>query len=632
MSNINITPDRLEEGSSDGEPRVSASTAPSRLQPLADWLDDRTGYKAFLHEALDEPIPGGARWKYVFGSALTATFMIQLVTGLLLMTSYSPGSSTAWGSVFYISNVMSFGWFLRGIHHFGSQAMVILLVLHLIQVVWAGAYRAPREMNWWFGIALMFITLGFSLTGYLLPWDQKGFWATKVATKIAGGAPVLGPYVEKVIIGGSEYGNQTLTRFYGLHVGLLPALLVVTLAAHVALFRKHGVTAPANAQGVERFWPKQVFMDMAASFVVFGILVALVLWEGGANLDAPADPSSENYPARPEWYFLSLFQLLKKFPGKLEILGTMVVPGAIMTVLFLLPLLDRVLPRKFAHFLACAFIFAVVGAAGYLTVEAMRSDAGDARFQESRKLADVARNRALSLASAGIPPDGAQYLLLRDPLARGKPILEQKCLGCHTYGGEGSGGKSAADKGADLKDFGTRAWILGLLKTPDAPAYTLKARGKVLDGMSGEWKASSALEDKELEDVADFVATFAAIPAGTTVEDWASDPKVQKHAGYKGFVEECLNCHRVGNLGSEAKSRQAPDLFAYGSAQWMARMIREPGSKHTYGFLGKRQPMPSFDEAQMSENDLKTVIRYLKNDYPGATASATAAESPEPKK
>jgi ubiquinol-cytochrome c reductase cytochrome b subunit len=571
-----------------------------------------------LHEALDEPIPGGARWRYVFGSALTATFFIQLATGLFLMTTYSPSSTTAWGSVFYISRSMDSGWFLRGIHHFGSQAMVVLLILHLLQVVLAGAYRAPREINWWFGIALLFVTLGFSLTGYLLPWDQKGFWATKVATKIAGGAPIVGPYVEKAIVGGPQYGNLTLTRFYGLHVGILPALLIICLAAHVALFRKHGVTAPAKAQGMDRFWPKQLFMDMAASAIVVAVVVGLVLWEGGANLDAPADPSSENYPARPEWYFLSLFQLLKKFPGRLEIVGTMVVPSAILVVLLLLPLLDRLLPKRAAHFLACAFVFALVGSAGYLTAEAMFQDAHNEKFQASRNLADEASKRAWRLARDGVPPDGAQYLLLRDPLTHGRPLLEQKCLGCHTFGGGGTGGDGAPDKGGDLRNFGTKRWILGLLQDPTAPPFRLKAQGKVLTGMK-EWKEGSALEEAELASVAEFVARFSRIPADMTFEDWSANPRLQRHPGYKPFVEECLNCHRLGNLGAESKNRQAPDLFAYGSPQWIARMVRHPSWKVNYGFLGKRQPMPSFDQAQMTENDLTTIVRYIRDDFVGAT-------------
>ena len=167
------------------------------FKQLADWLDDRSGYRHLMKEALDEPITRRRRWHYVFGSALTVIFMVQVFTGLLLMTSYSPSSSTAWGSVFFISHEMWGGWFVRGVHHFAAQAMVVLLVMHLLQVLLAGAYRRPRELNWWFGMALLFLTLGFSLTGYLLPWDQKGYWATKVATNIMGGRPASGPIFKK---------------------------------------------------------------------------------------------------------------------------------------------------------------------------------------------------------------------------------------------------------------------------------------------------------------------------------------------------------------------------------------------------------------------------------------------------
>jgi len=581
---------------------------------LADWLDTRTGYRALMHEALEEPIPGGARWKYVFGSALTSTFMIQLVTGLLLMLSYSPSSSTAWGSVFFIEYKMAMGSIVRGIHHFGSQAMVVLLAMHLIQVLLAGAYRAPREVNWWFGMVLMFLTLGFSLTGYLLPWDQKGYWATKVATNIAGGAPVLGPFIQKLVVGGTQYGNQTLTRFYGLHVGVLPTLLVLCLAAHIALFRKHGITAPRKAQGMGRFWPEQVFMDTVASVAVLGVLVFLVISEDGANLDAPADPSSANYPARPEWYFLSLFQMLKYFPGEYEILGAIAIPTAIMVVLLLLPLLDRVLPGRIAHFLACAFVFALVGGAGYLTVEAWREDGANQKFRADRAEADVARKRAITLAGdekVGIPPDGAAYVLLRDPLFHGRAVLDRKCLGCHVYDGKGVGEQSAAD----LKDFGSRGWIRGLLENPQAPAYF----GKVpqCDGMA-EWKKNSKLSPKQLDDVADFVATFAKIAPGTTPQEWLEDPKVAEHPGLAPFQADCATCHIMEGLSeTEAGPREAPKLFAWGSPQWIARMIHKPGAPDLYGYLDKKDQMPAFAD-QLSANDTETLIRYLRNDYPGA--------------
>jgi ubiquinol-cytochrome c reductase cytochrome b subunit len=590
------------------------------LDQLANWLDDRTGYRAILHEALEEPIPGGARWRYVFGSALSTTFTIQLVTGLLLMCSYSPSSSTAWGSVFYLNNEMTLGWFLRGIHHFGSQAMIVLLAMHLLQVLVAGAYRSPREVNWWFGMALMFLTLGFSLTGYLLPWDQKGYWATKVATNIMGGAPVLGPYLQKIVVGGADYGNQTLTRFYGLHVGVLPTLFVLCLAAHVALFRRHGLTPPRDVhrRPAGKFWPEQLFMDAVASVAVFGVLLYLVLSEGGANLDAPADPSSSDYPARPEWYFLSLFQMLKLFPGKREVIGTIVIPTAIMVVLFLIPLFDRVLPGKLAHFLACCFVFALVGGAGYLTNEAWNADAHDKQFQAARAKADEARKRALALAGdpeVRIPPEGSAYVLLRDPLYHGRAVLEQKCLGCHFYEDKGMGTQTASN----LKDFGSRAWVRGLLDRPKSDTYF----GKIpqCDGMA-EWQKSSKLSPKQLDDVADFVASFATIPADMTPDEWLNDPKynVANHPGQEPFVKECGECHVVEGL-TEGGTRDAPKLFAWGSPQWIERMIHKPGAPDLYGYLEKKDQMPSFAD-QLTENDFTTVVRFLKGRYPGATEAS----------
>ena len=594
------------------------------IKQLADWLDDRTGFRELMKEALDEPIPGGARWRYVFGSGLTVVFMVQFFTGVLLMTSYSPSSSMAWASVFYISHEMWWGWFIRGVHHFAAQAMVVLLVLHLLQVLWAGAYRRPREFNWWFGMALLFLTLGFSLTGYLLPWDQKGYWATKVATNIMGGAPVAGPYLQKIVVGGPDYGNQTVTRFYGLHVGVLPALLVLCLAAHIALFRRHGITAPPGAENkpTAKFWPEQLFLDTLFCVAVVGVVVFLVLAEGGANLDAPADPSSSDYPARPEWYFLSLFQMLKLFPGDREIIGTIVIPTALVVVMMLLPFLDRILPRKLAHFLACGFVFAVVGGAGFLTVQAMRADAADSAFQEARKKADAARQRAIYLAGlpdVGIPPDGSAYVLRRDPLTQGRNVLERRCLGCHFFEGKGAGTQTASD----LAHFGSRAWVRGLLEQPASSTYF----GKVakFDGMA-EWKKSSKLSPKQLDQVADFVASFAAIPDDMTPDDWASSPGVSDHPGLASFQNECGKCHVVDGLATEGGLRDAPKLFGWGSPWWLARMIRKPRSSDKYGFLDEKQEtqMPAFGPDQIIASDLNALVRYLKDDYVKPAAGATA--------
>jgi len=501
--------------------------------------------------------------------------------------------------------------------------MVVLLVLHLVQVLWAGAYRRPREFNWWFGMALLFLTLGFSLSGYLLPWDQKGYWATKVATNIMGGAPFIGPFLQKVVVGGVDYGNQTVTRFYGLHVGVLPVLLVLCLVAHIALFRRQGITPPRDNpdRPTALFWPEQLFMDTAFCAAVLGVVIVLVLSEGGANLDAPADPASGDYPARPEWYFLSLFQMLKFFPGSREVLGTIVIPTALLVVMLLLPFLDRVLPGKVAHFLACGFVFAVVGAAGLLTVQAMVDDGRDRTFQAGRKQADLARRRAIFLAGspdAGIPPDGSAYILRRDPLTQGRSVLERRCLGCHVFEGKGSGTQTASD----LSRFGSRSWIRGLLADPVSSSLF----GKVakFDGMA-EWKKSSKLSAQQLDLVADFVASFAAIPDDQTPDDWLNSPGVSDHPGLAPFQKECGTCHVIDSF-TEGGIRDAPKLFAWGSPHWIARMVRNPRSSDKYGFLDEKQPnqMPAFGADQLTSSDLDVVVRYLKDDYVKAVTAKNA--------
>ena len=582
---------------------------------LADWFDQRIGYRPLVQGVLDGPIPGGARWRYTLGVALATALFIQFVTGVLMMFTYVPSPEMAWGSVYFINERMLLGWFVRGLHHFGSQATVVVLGLHLLQVLIAGAYRAPRETNWWIGLVLMVLILGLGATGYQLPWDQKGYWSTKIAANFAGGVPVIGEAARKVAVGGTEFGYQTLTRFFALHVAVMPGLVVFLLTIHVILFHRYGVTAPRSERPVTRYWPEQAFKDATASFIFTAGLAAIVLFFRGATLDAPADPSSADYPARPEWYFLPMYQMLKHFPGDREVIGTVVIPGAIMAVMFLLPFLDRILPGKLAHFLACCFVFALFGGAGYFIYESLKADASDPGFKIARDKADMAMERALTLANdpnVGVPPDGATYLLLRDPLYHGRSVFEAKCLGCHVFDGKGVGTQVASD----LKDYGSRAWLRGMLEAPSSPRYF----GKVpkCDGMA-EWKKGSKLSAKELDDVADFVASFAKIKPDTTVEEWQNEPGVAEHPGLKPFQKECGTCHVIEGL-SEGGVRDAPQLFAWGSRQWLARMIRKPGATDMYGFLDATDQMPPFAE-QLSENDVNTVIRYLGNDYSGAPAS-----------
>lgn len=658
---------------------------------LFDWFDHRTGFRKLRDAMLLEHIPGGARWRYVWGSTLVFVFMIQLITGVLLMTAYSPGDSTAWGSVYFIQYEMDFGWLIRGLHHFGSQTMVVLLGLHMLQVVIAGAHLPPREINWWLGLALLGVTLGLSLTGYLLPWDQKGYWATQVATNIMGHMPVIGPFIQKVFVGGPEYGHHTLTHFYALHVGILPPTLIVLVVAHIAVFRRHGVTAPPNAQGEDMFWPAQAFRDLVVSLIIFGIMLALVVFGGhgnkideptpddayeqaakagraglGANLDAPADPDTAGYPARPEWYFLFLFQLLKYFPGDQEIIGTAVIPMGVGALLFLLPLLGYGRMRKFGHFMGVLVIVALLAGVGVLTLLALADDSPDGvlgfrpsdpekskKFQEDLVKAEKEAHRAVTLARQGIPEEGARELLRKDPWLRGENLFKQNCAVCHKYTVDppehGFAGFVKGDfKAPDLGGFASEKWIRGLLENPGDNKYFghtkltgMKNWRKAIDKEDrADWKEQlkpDAFKKKVAEQDAEFdlLARFLADQA---------KPKEKRDAalfndGIKAFFKEgsCSKCHHVAG-GKGKGGRRGPDLTGYGSQEWIRLMIMSPSHPTRYGEkntmpafrnldgpgaevhdLAFRETMqevdPNVQVVNLSDIDRELIIRWMTKDY-----------------
>jgi ubiquinol-cytochrome c reductase cytochrome b subunit len=271
----------------------------------------RTGWTMLKQALFLEPLPGGSRWAAAFGSLLLFAFMLQVITGILLSMNYAPSVDTAWLSVKFIQEEVPLGIFIRALHHWGSSAMVILLLFHLVQVVVWGAYKKPRELTWMVGVLLLFCTLGLAFTGYLLPWDQKAYWATKVGLGIASTTPFIGDSLKTLLQGGPQMGNLTLTRFFSIHGFILPGVLILLLVVHLYLFRLHGVTPPwwLSAEQVkateEPFWPKQLLKDGVVWFV---FLVGLAVWcyHWPAPLEAQADPS-QPYEARPEWYFMFCF-------------------------------------------------------------------------------------------------------------------------------------------------------------------------------------------------------------------------------------------------------------------------------------------------------------------------------------
>ncbi len=314
---------------------------------VARWLEDRTGYRGIRKHLLDEPLPAGTGWWFTLGSLLLFGLSLQIVTGIALALFYAPTPDHAWDSVRYITTNVRGGAFLRGLHHWGASLVVVAAVLHMVRVLFFGSYKKPRELNWLVGLLLLQVILAFGLTGYLLPWDQRAYWATVVTINIARLTPMLGDMVAVVLQGGADIGALTLTRWYAVHVMVLPAVLVVLIVVHLYLMRRHGISGPVTPRigSSQMFFPHQAARDLTVA-VIGGVLLATLAWRGAPALEPMADPTSSDYIPRPEWYFLGLFQLLKYFPGRLEVIGALVVPGLVMTFLALLPWIDRARGRE----------------------------------------------------------------------------------------------------------------------------------------------------------------------------------------------------------------------------------------------------------------------------------------------
>ena len=672
------------------------------MNSLYRWVEDRTGITALMHEALFERVPGGARWRYVWGSTLVFAFAVQMITGLFLWMSYSPSSQTAWESTYYIQHEMQFGWLLRGLHHYMAQTMIVLLVLHLMQVVIDGAYRAPREFNFWLGLILMQVVLGLALTGYLLPWDQRGYWSTGVATSLMSLVPFVGEHVQKLVIGGSDYGHHTLTRFFALHAGLLPAVLIGFLVLHVAIFRKHGIhPKKLDPKKDCYFWPDQVLKDAVACLavlcaVLFCIFMPLIFGDVtlaeakadpgahlGAHLTAPADASNKFSAARPEWYFLFLFQFLKFFHGEdAERIGALYIPGAVMGVLFLMPILGR---WKLGHRFNIAFLFILMGGAGFLTAQAWFDDnmaavnrnvdfipgfkktpekvKASEGYIEAVRDAEEEAHRAVELVSSekGIPAAGAVSLLRGDAKTQGHRLFKEKCASCHNYSeGEGKGIYSKSSSAPNLYEFGSTKWIAGVLSPEqiDGPDYFGNTKHKKGDMsgfvhdeyvQAGKTDAEKKAIQEEIQAVSAALAKVAGIEGRMLYETPELTTKRINELITKGneilnSEEKCAQCHKVGDKferfvapakkageADEDPTFAAPDLRGYGSREWLTEFIADAAHPQFYGTRNDRMPAFAKDRKdsknnQLSENELKMLVEWLRGEwYKKSRGSETAA-------
>jgi quinol-cytochrome oxidoreductase complex cytochrome b subunit len=320
-----------------------------------DWLDERldlSDVRHFLHEK-SVPVHTHEIWYYLGGMTLFL-LGVQIFTGILLLLYYRPSAAEAYESVQFIVTEVRFGWLIRNVHSWSANLLIGLAFAHLFSVFFLKAYRKPRELTWVSGVLLLFLMLGFGFSGYLLPWNELSFFATKVGTGIAGGVPVVGHFALRFLRGGDDVTGATLSRLYGLHVAVLPLITTALVALHLLFVQRQGMSVPISIEqrvrGGERlrqmkFFPNYVLRDVLAWYVVVAILAALAAfypWELGRK----ADPFAVVPPGiRPEWYFLAMFHTLKMLPSHIlgiegEHLG-IIGFGVAAVFLLLVPFLDR---------------------------------------------------------------------------------------------------------------------------------------------------------------------------------------------------------------------------------------------------------------------------------------------------
>lgn len=325
---------------------------------LAAWrfVEERVDLSALRHLAREKEVPRHRHsfW-YYFGGMALFLFAVQAATGILLLLYYRPSADEAFESVQFIMTRVEFGWLVRSIHSWAANLLIGVLFVHMFSAYLMKAYRRPREITWMTGVVLFALALGFGFSGYLLPWNELAFFATRVGTRIAGSLPVVGDFLMRFLRGGDEVGGATLSRFYGLHVAVLPAATLLVLGLHLLLVQQHGMSVPPSVERRHggkvpglRFVPDYLLRDLIGWLVALAalaLLAALFPWELGRK----ADPFQAVPPGiRPEWYFLFMFQALKLLPA--HFLGLEWLEGEVVGILafgaagafwLLVPFLDR---------------------------------------------------------------------------------------------------------------------------------------------------------------------------------------------------------------------------------------------------------------------------------------------------
>jgi ubiquinol-cytochrome c reductase cytochrome b subunit len=516
---------------------------------VADWLDARTGFRGARHVMLDEPLPPGTGWFFTLGSILLALLSFQLLTGAFLTLYYAPTPDHAYDSVRFITSLPA-GRIVRGLHHYGASFLVIALAAHMLRVVAFGSYKPPREVTWLSGLALLGLVLAFALTGYLLPWDQRAYWATVVTINIAKLTPVGGEIVAGIMRGGATIGAMTLTRWYSAHVIFLPAALVALIVGHMVLMRRHGISGPVTPRPgrPSAFYPFQASRDVTMILLVLGLLTAFA-WHGMPALEGPADPTDATFIPRPEWYFLGLFQLLKYFPGRLEVVGAMVIPGLVAGFLALLPWIDRGPerdPRRRRTIMAA--VIAGVAAVVTLTTLGWRDRPASAASRDTWTLREIG----------------------------GRPMVQKaNCARCHAETG-------TADPLEGLPATRGQEWVSSHVLDPEMIAPGLR-------------EPPTVVNERE-------AAAMVAYARRASLDPYPGFSPQLETVGWI-FARYCVGCHKIEGDGG----KDGPDLTYEGrkhDAATLRRWIVDPE------LVDPDADMPSFGD-RLSAAQLDAISTYL---------------------
>ncbi|MEX1368572.1 MAG: cytochrome b N-terminal domain-containing protein [Nannocystaceae bacterium] len=558
---------------------------------MLDWLEERTALPGLWRRFADHPVPGGPRVTNVLPAVLVYLFVQQAVLGLLMAAHYSPSATDAWASTAYLNDQLASGWFIRGLHHYGSSAMIIAAVAYLVQLAVGRGYRRPRELVWICTLGLLLVTMILGVTGNILPWDEQGYWAAAVELGILEQTPGGGA-LRTVVQGGGDTGNLTLTRLYALHAFVLPMVAAALLAGIVVLGRRsqarEAEAAPAQAQP---FAAGQLLVDMVAIGLVAIALVWITMRTHGSELYAPADPTS-TFQARPEWYFLALYELRMFFEGPLEPIATMVIPGVVGAFLVTAPFVDAV-GGRLGRGLVLAGGSLVLAAVVALTALGVTNDAANESYQKSMVLARKQAERARGFATEGVLPEGGPAVFRNDPEYKVRELFKEHCETCHELDGFGG------EESPSLTDYSSRAWLAALIRDPNDPRFFGNTKHTDMDPYpaSTDDENLTAIPDDQLDAVVEYLWQLQGEPDVDTV---------LAEQGKTLWEDEldCNGCHEI-EAGLEGSG---PNLLGHGSQAWVARVIRDSSAADLYGTEAQ---MPKFGEDKLEEEQLQQLSAFI---------------------